>query len=110
MMNVLQLIVRVPLFSVAFPANAQTLFGILIEITNFSFFSIKSVENFLFKFTPTSPYNENFNSLGYTTTNSIQNAAGMFYYLAIIILIYLVLVLIKYLIIIFKINEKSESK
>ena len=39
MVNVLQIIANMPLFALSFPANVQIVFNIIINATNFSFFS-----------------------------------------------------------------------
>lgn len=38
MINVLQLIVRVPLVNLHFPANIQIIFSLIVDITNFNLF------------------------------------------------------------------------
>jgi len=62
---------------VEFPANAMTLFGELIKIVTFDFLDLKElfgVGNELeLDFTPTGPFNANFDSLGYGSQNTIDN-------------------------------------
>ena len=63
MINVLQILLNLPLFSLSFPANVQIIFSLIIGITNFSFFQTTIVENVFFTFTPTDPYNLNFDAM-----------------------------------------------
>ena len=63
MINVLQLIVHIPLFSLNFPANVYLLFSMIIDISNFSFFETDTVDSALFTFTPTKPVNQNFEAI-----------------------------------------------
>lgn len=88
MINALQIIVRIPLFSVNFPANVQLCFGILVDVTNFNLFSTDA--STIFKFTPTDPYSANFDAIGYNSMNSIENMQSLFYYMWVIPIIYII--------------------
>jgi hypothetical protein len=63
MINVLQLIVRIPLFSLSFPVNVQMCFSILIDVTNFNVISTDTIESSMFIFTDTDPFNDNFSAI-----------------------------------------------
>ena len=51
MVNTLQLIVHIPLFSLNFPMNVNLLFQIMFDITNFSFINTEKIEKKMFNFT-----------------------------------------------------------
>ena len=63
MINVLQLIVHMPLFSLNFPSNVKFFFSLMIDITNFSFLNTDQVDSKLFNFTKTQPFNQNFDDM-----------------------------------------------
>jgi len=65
--NSLTLIVHLPIYLVNFPANAQVLFEALIKVVTFDFLGIRDILGVEsgFEFTPTSPFSENFDKLGY---------------------------------------------
>jgi len=71
----LQLIVHLPINQVEFPANALVLFEALIKVVTFDFLNIRDVlgVDADLNFTPTSPFNENFDKLGYGSQNTIDN-------------------------------------
>jgi len=80
----LTLIVHLPIYLVDFPANAQVLFEALIGVVTFDFLGIRDilgVESGL-EFTPTSPYSENFDKLGYGSQNTIDNLGTINFILA----------------------------
>jgi hypothetical protein len=78
MINALQLILLIPLFSLSFPANVQLCFSILIDISNFNVLPSSAG---IFKFTGTDEgYNGNFEALGYESTNAIVNLQSTFYF------------------------------
>ncbi len=81
MINVLQLIVHIPLFSLSFPVNVFLIFSMIIDMSNFSFFKTDSVDSAFFSFTPTAPVNENFEAIGYESRNSIKNLGMLFWYI-----------------------------
>lgn len=71
--NTLQLIVLVTLFNVTFPDTALFLFKLIAQITRFNLIPMDQLINGIFTFTPTSAINDNFETMGYSTTNSLQN-------------------------------------
>jgi hypothetical protein len=84
------------MFALVFPPNAQLVFTIMIDLTNFSFFSTKPIESAIFgKFTETASFSHQFEMMGYVSTNAVQNMGLMMYYLAVILLMYLVMGLAK---------------
>jgi hypothetical protein len=108
MINTLQLIVRLPLFALMFPPNAQLAFSIMIDLTNFSFFSTKPIESAIFgKFTETASFSHQFEMMGYANTNAVQNMGLMMYYLAVIVIMYLFMGVVKIIMRLKKVNPES---
>lgn len=52
MINVLQIIIYMPLFNIAFPANAQFFYALIVDIANFDIFPMEDFQA-LFIFTHT---------------------------------------------------------
>ena len=64
MINALQIIVLIPLFSLSFPVNVQICFGLLVQITQFNIVSTTNFDQSTFpQFSNTDPYNDNFNAM-----------------------------------------------
>jgi len=91
MLNTLQLIVHLPLFSVVHPSNALTFYLLLFEVANFSLLDTSDVQAKVLKIGEEDPHTFNFEILGYEQLNSIVNLGSMFLYLslsAVMILLY----------------------
>jgi len=79
MVNTLQLLTHVPLFSVVLPSNALQFFMVLIEVQNFSFIPIDSVNDSILNFREEdAPHSVNFKLMGYESANSIKNMGFAF--------------------------------
>ena len=90
LINAIQLIVYLPLFNLAFPANVYTYFNILIEIANFDLIPGEAIVGSIFTFEEEeSDNNPNFEMLGFETNNFILNTSSLFVYAH---LIYLVMI------------------
>jgi hypothetical protein len=63
MINTLQLITRIPLFSLPFPSNVQLFFSLLVDVTNFSFLDTEEFNRKVFKFKNEQAFNENFKQI-----------------------------------------------
>ena len=65
MINTLQLIVHVPLFTINFPANAQYMFQFIVSVSQFDIIPTDFIDGILDKFQITSDdaYNDQFESL-----------------------------------------------
>ena len=63
MINALQIIVNVPLFSISFPANAAMFYSFVANIATFNIFPTTTMEDYLFKFGNFTPFNDNFNTM-----------------------------------------------
>ena len=95
MVNVLQIIANMPLFSLSFPANVQVVFNMIIQATNFSFYSTETLEDFMFTFTSTNSFNQNFNMMGFSGTNLVDNLGTMFWNIPLLMITYLALAAFK---------------
>ena len=63
MINVLQIIVHMPLFSVNFPSNSLALYSMIILITKFDILPSASMGESVFTFDDDGAYNEAFDTL-----------------------------------------------
>lgn len=76
MINTLQLILHVPLFSIDLPANAQYFLQTLFNVVTFDFLDTNPKIQYLFQLRDPEEYpafNDRFDFLGYSTTNSLYN-------------------------------------
>jgi hypothetical protein len=86
MINTLQLIVHLPLFSINFPPNVIAFFKALINIVTFDFYNLNPKLEALFTLPSDSSYtafNDRFDFMGYSTTNSLYNIGLPVFYLMI---------------------------
>lgn len=97
MINALQLIIRVPLFTIEMPYNAQMFFKTLVSIASFDLLPVDFLNEFFFHFTETDPVSESFDEMGYETKSTIKNIGSLFYYLMFYIFLLLILFFIKIL-------------
>ena len=73
------MIVHTPLFNVSFPANANAVTSVIIEIAAFDFFeSLGLLEAWMY-FPPTGSLNERFERTGYETKYFILNMGTVFF-------------------------------
>eukprot|EP00347_Sterkiella_histriomuscorum_P011212 403373316 len=63
MINVLQIIVHMPLFSVDFPSNAKALYSLIVSITKFDILPSGQMQSQVFEFEDDGPFNESFQEL-----------------------------------------------
>ena len=97
MINVLQIIVHMPLFSINFPANAQYFFSLIIEISNFDFMPSSWVGENFFAFLKSDPINDNAELMGYSDTSIILNLQSLFVYILLIIAVVFCTIFLWYL-------------
>jgi hypothetical protein len=73
MINTLQLIVHLPLFAISFPAVTLDFYSILVNIVTFSIVPLTNIDAWVLDQDPNSyvPFNDRFNFLGYSSTNTI---------------------------------------
>ena len=72
MINSLQIIAILPLMSVDFPANAQSMFQTLNNIFSVNIIDFSAVQQAIFTFMEDRPLNDNFDEYGYASSNVIQ--------------------------------------
>ena len=77
MINALQIIVHIPVFSVTFPDFAGTFFNMLMTLASFNVIDTGPML-FFFEFKETEPLNDNFDSMGYGSVNAIENLGTQF--------------------------------
>jgi len=75
------------------PANAEIFFRQLMSITAFEVFEIGDIVNALLALEPTSPINDNYNTLGFESVYYINNMGTLF----LMFLIYPIMMLVEYL-------------
>jgi len=73
MVETYQLIVLMPLFTVALPANVSIFFGYMMQIAAFEIFDTKGYLDKVFKLNPSEPLNGNFESLGLESIYLVHN-------------------------------------
>jgi hypothetical protein len=70
----------------------------MIDISNFQFFSSESLERKFFNFSESPEYSVNFQTLGYSSLNAINDMGILFFYIILVVLIYISLFLLGLLI------------
>jgi len=79
MLNTLQLIVHLPLFSVVHPSNALYFYILLFGVANFTPIDVSETTSKAFDFTPSEEaHTLNFRLLGYESKNAIENLGNNF--------------------------------
>jgi len=84
MVNTLQLIVHLPLFSIMHPSNALIFYTLLIGVTNFSLVDVSGVQVKMLQpedVEADSSHTLNFELMGYESRNAVLNLESMFFYL-----------------------------
>jgi len=81
LINVLQMILILPLIQVTYPINAKTFNGIILTIANFDIIPSSDLVQKVVPFGPQSPYNEAFNSYGFTSHAIFINMGTAFFIL-----------------------------
>lgn len=76
MINTQQLILMLPLFNLATPANTQMFFGYLMQIAAFDMLPVDYLYDLYIEDTP-DPLNNNFEAEGYETTYIIYNLGSL---------------------------------
>ena len=81
MVNVMQLIIKMPLLNITFPQNAATFYSFLTSVANFDLMPTDKINNYMFNFTRRSQDDMNFEVMGYETDAIFDNLGSMLYYL-----------------------------
>ena len=85
MINGLQLVAHIPLFTVTLPSNASILFNEIAELVKFDYFEAV-LQSMDLDITETDPYNTRFERLGYETHNIVMNLSSIMIVLTLIFL------------------------
>jgi len=79
LVNTLQLVTHVALFSIVLPSNLLTFYSILIEAANFELLPSESIINSILSFREEDPsHSVNFELMGYESSNAIKNLGSVF--------------------------------
>ena len=97
MINVMQLIVKMPLLNVTFPSNAATFYTFITDIASFDLLPMDKINSFIFRFTEENQNDENFKEMGYKSDNIFENLGSMVMYLVGFVFLVLFVLLIRYL-------------
>jgi hypothetical protein len=97
MINVMQLIVKMPLFNVTFPQNAATFYTFITDVASFDLLPTEKINAWIFSFSEEKQKDENFTKMGYSTDNIFENLGSMVLYLVGFVLLVLFALLIRFL-------------
>jgi len=78
MINTLQILTHVGLFSLNFPANVFIVLKVLMEVANFDLVPVADYEEAMFNFEETGPHTDNFEEMGKETKHSVLNMGTSF--------------------------------
>jgi hypothetical protein len=95
MINVMQLIVKMPLLNITFPQNAATFYNFINEISSFNLIPTDKLDSAIFNFTDPEMKDPNFAKMGMTKYNVVQNLGSTFYYLLCFFLLVLLVYILK---------------
>jgi len=89
--NALQLIVHLPLLNLLYPGHLQKLFDRLISVVTFDFLEVFDEEEgidlqVLPEFTMTQPLNNNCDTVGYGSTNTMDNLGSLNFIISFLLL------------------------
>jgi hypothetical protein len=71
MINVMQLIVKMPLLNITFPQNAATFYNFINEISSFNLIPTEKLDSAIFNFTDPEMKDPNFAKMGMTKYNVV---------------------------------------
>ena len=64
MVNVMQLIVKMPLLNITFPQNAATFYNFISDISSFDLIPTDKIDDMIFNFTDSKMQDPNFDQMG----------------------------------------------
>jgi len=73
MINTLQILTHVGLFSLNFPANVFLVLKVFMDVANFDLVPVSDIEESMFQFEDTGPHTKNFGEMGKETKHSVLN-------------------------------------
>ncbi len=65
MINVMQLIVKMPLLNIPFPQNAATFYTFISDVSSFDILPTETIRGWIFSFTLSENSDANFKKMGY---------------------------------------------
>ena len=80
MVNVMQLIIKMPLYNITFPQNAATFYTFLSSVANFDLLPTDKINDYMFNFTKQDSNDMNFDTMGYETDDIFDNLGSMLFY------------------------------
>ena len=80
MVNVLQLIVKMPLLNITFPQNAAVFYTFISSVSNFDLLPTDKINDYLFNVTKKKEIDLNFDTMGYLNDDIFSNLGSMLYY------------------------------
>ena len=80
MVNVMQLIVKMPLFNITFPQNAAKFYTFIASVANFDLLPTDEINDYMFNFTKQNENDMNFETMGYETDDIFDNLGSMLFY------------------------------
>jgi len=69
MINVMQIIVKMPLLNITFPQNAATFYTFITDVSSFDILPSEKIEQFIFSFSKTNESDPNFEKMGIKSNN-----------------------------------------
>ena len=81
MINVMQLIVKMPLLNITFPQNAATFYTFINDIASFDLLPTEKIDKVIFNFTDKDMADPNFSQMGIEKYNVVQNLGSALYYI-----------------------------
>jgi hypothetical protein len=81
MINVMQIIVKMPLMNLTFPQNAATFYSFVNDISTSDLIPTEGITDTLFSFTEVEVSDPNFVQMGYESASLIQNMGSLAYYM-----------------------------
>jgi len=81
MVNVMQIIVKMPLLNITFPTNAATFYTFIADVSSFNLLPTDKLNDQFFNFTDAPETDLNFVMMGYESSDIIRNLGSALYYL-----------------------------
>jgi hypothetical protein len=97
MINVMQIIVKMPLLNITFPQNAATFYTFITDVSSFDILPTDKINAYLFSFSDQKEDDPNFEKMGIKSKNIFDNLGSMAFYLIGFFLLVAFVLLIRYL-------------
>jgi hypothetical protein len=97
MINVMQIIVKMPLLNITFPQNAATFYTFITDVSSFDILPTDTINAYLFSFSDQKEDDPNFEKMGIKSKNIFDNLGSMAFYLIGFFMLVGFVLLIRYL-------------